>query len=428
MSTVIHHTFGPHASCAFALQSLGLLMRPWKWTKGTEREHLREALRDSLRGDVFLFASGREALLALLRALHLKTGEEVIIQGYTCVVVPNAIHAAGGVPIYADIDGDTLNLDCDDVARRITPRTRAVIVQHTFGIPGNLKRLRTICDAQSITLIEDCAHVLPDDPASPIARTGDFTILSFGRDKAISGVSGGAVIARKADTTSALKDMESAAGILPCSVIARYLLYPLIYRKARALYTIGLGRVYLALCKKLRLLIPIVTGNEKHGDMQPLLSHCPNACAALALYSMKRLPQTNTHRRALTQFYINECEKNGWNVLPGICNPSSGSGQALQPATHPLQKFPLFFPNADAIRQSLKRNNIHLDDGWTGCVVCPRSVEPLDAGYTAGNDPDAESTCERILSLPTHPTMTMRQAERLTATLSSVLHSEPHDH
>ncbi len=416
----IHHTFGPHVTFTYALRSLGLLMQPWKWKRGSEQEYLREALEQSLHGDAFLFSSGREALLGLLRALHLKSGEEVIIQGYTCVVVPNAIHAAGGVPVYTDIDGDTLNLDCDDVARRITPRTRAVIVQHTFGIPGNLKRLRTICDAQSITLIEDCAHVLPDDPASPIARTGEFTILSFGRDKAISGVSGGAVISRKADATLVLKHMEAAADDLRCSVIIRYLLYPLIYHKARALYAIGLGRVYLAICKKLGLLIPIVTSEEKHGDMQPLLFRYPNACAALALYSLKNLPQTNAHRRALTQFYINECVKNGWNVLPGICN--------LQPATHLLQKFPVFFPNADVIRQSLKKYNIHLDDGWTGCVVCPRSVDPLNAGYTVGNDPDAEIACERILSLPTHPTMTMRQAQRLTATLSSVLHAQSHDY
>lgn len=418
----IHHTFGPHVTFTYALRSLGLLIQPWKWKRGSEQEYLREALEQSLHGDVFLFSSGREALLGLLRALHLKSGEEVIIQGYTCIVVPNAIHAAGGVPVYADIDGDTLNLDCDDVERRITPRTRAVIVQHTFGIPADLSRLRKICDEHHILLIEDCAHLLPDDPASPIARTGEFTILSFGRDKAISGVSGGAVISRKADTTSALKELQSSAGTLPHSVIARYLLYPLIYRKARALYTIGLGRTYLALCKRLRLLVPIVSSEEKHGDMQPLLSQCPNACATLALYSLRQLPRTNTHRRALTQFYIRACLEHGWNIIPGILEQGTRNKEPI------LQKFPLFFPQADTIRTALKRYNIHLDDGWTGCVVCPRSVDPLDAGYTAGNHPDAEIACERILSLPTHPTMTMRQAKRLIATLSSVLHAQSHDH
>jgi len=175
----IHHTFGPHATLPYALRSLALLLKPWRWRNGKDREELRSALEQSFGGRAFLFGSGREALLGLLRALGLRSGEEVIVQAYTCVVVPNAIHTAGGVSVYADIDGDTLNLDCDDVERRITPRTRAVIAQHTFGIPADLRRLRTLCTERGIVLIEDCAHVLPDDAASPLARTGDFTLLSF---------------------------------------------------------------------------------------------------------------------------------------------------------------------------------------------------------------------------------------------------------
>ncbi len=415
-SSPIHHTFGPHATLPYALRSLGLLVQPWKWNHGNEQEGLRKALQESLHGDVVLFASGREALLALLRTLHLKSGEEVIIQGYTCVVVPNAIHAAGAVPVYADIDGDTLNLDCDDVERRITPRTRAVITQHTFGIPADLARLRSICDKHNVLLVEDCAHVLPHDPSSPIARTGDFTLLSFGRDKAMSGVSGGAAIARKADAATNLSAMASAAAELPRSVIVRYLLYPLIYRKARTLYAIGLGRAYLALCKRLHVLVPILSSQEKCGNMPPLLSKCPNACAALALHSWKSLAKTNAHRRTLTEFYMQECHAHGWNIIPGITKDLA------------LQKFPLFFPHAEEMRRMLKGYTIHLDDGWTGCVVCPRSVEPTDAGYSAGNDPDAEIACEQILSLPTHPTMTLRQAKRLITVLCSILQGKSHDH
>lgn len=347
--------------------------------------------------------------------MKILSGEEVIIQAYTCVVVPNAIHAAGGVPVYADIDGDTLNLDMDDVKRRITPRTRAVIAQHTFGIPADLKCLRKICDDRGIALIEDCAHTLPDDASSPLARTGDFVILSFGRDKAISGVSGGAVISRKTDISAALKESESHAGSLPFSMIARYLLYPLIYRKARALYVIGLGRIYLALCKKLRLLIPIVTPEEKQGNMILRLRKIPNACAALAQYSFKQLPATNAHRRELTHLYMNECGKHGWNVLPGIQLVTSNQ----QPVTYPLQKFPLFFKNADAIRGSLKSQKIFLDDGWIGCVICPRDTDKEALGYAAGNDPHAEALCEEILSLPTHPTMSLRKAKRLILSLAA---------
>ncbi|TSD00517.1 MAG: putative PLP-dependent enzyme [Candidatus Peregrinibacteria bacterium Greene1014_49] len=415
----IHHTFGPHATLPFALRSLCLIFQPWKWRNGSEQESLRNALQQSFGGDVFLFYTAREALAALLRAIHLRSGEEVIIQAFTCVVVPNAVHACGGVPIYADVDGDTLNLDCADVERKITPRTRAIIAQHTFGIPADLTCLRKICDERGIFLIEDCAQVLPDDPSSPLARTGDFAILSFGRDKAISGVSGGAVISQKADAAVALADAERNAGQLPFSVVFRFLLYPLIYRKARALYVIGLGRAYLALCKKLRLLIPIVTPEEKQGNMILRLRKLPNACAALALYSMQQLPRINAHRRNLTQYYIDACGRNGWNVIPGIQIANCKSPIA----NHPLQKFPLFFPNADGLRASLKEDNIFLDDGWTGCVICPRGTDTEALEYTAGADPEAEQVCEKILCLPTHPTMTMQQAQRLILCLA-----KRHDH
>ena len=399
----IHHTFGPHATIGFALRSWCLLFQPWKWRNGSARDRLRTTLQQSFGGDVFLFSSGRESLAALFRVMKILNGEEVIVQAYTCVVVPNAIHAAGGVPVYVDVDGDTLNLDVDDVERKITPRTRAVIAQHTFGIPADLKRLRKLCDERKIILIEDCAHTLPDDPASPIARTGEYAIFSFGRDKAISGVTGGAVISRKTDVSAALKESELHAGNLPHSVIARYLLYPLIYRKARALYLIGLGRIYLAMCKKLRLLIPIVTPEEKKGNMILRLQKMPNACAALALYSLKQLPVTNAHRRELTKFYRDECTKYGWNVIPGI------------ETNVPLQKFPLFFKNADGIRGCLKNENIFLDDGWAGCNICPRGTDTDALGYTQEGD----CLGVQILSLPTHQNMSLKQAKRLILSLTT---------
>jgi dTDP-4-amino-4,6-dideoxygalactose transaminase len=101
-----------------------------------------------------------------------------------------------------------------------------------------------------------------------------------------------------------------------------------------------------------------------------------------------------------------------WEILPGIS------------ADLPLQKFPMFVKNADSIRKKLKRSNIHLDDGWTGCVVCPPSVDKKNAGYSTGSDPRAEEIAEQILSLPTHPTMTLRQARKLMLKLKTVLPSQ----
>jgi dTDP-4-amino-4,6-dideoxygalactose transaminase len=135
---------------------------------------LKRELEKKFDGTTVLFGSGRESLLALLMSLDAKPEDEVILQGYTCVVVPNAIQAAGLVPVYVDIDQDTLNLSMDTVKEAITPKTRAIICQHTFGVPADTKALRTICDDHKIFFIEDCAHVLPDEKGpSEIGRLGN---------------------------------------------------------------------------------------------------------------------------------------------------------------------------------------------------------------------------------------------------------------
>lgn len=419
---VVHHIFAPHVDLRYALRAVLLFLQPWTYRHGASRKQLEAALSKQFSGDAVLFASGREALLALFQAMELRSGEEVIVQAYTCVVVPNAITAAGGVPVYVDIDPDTLNLDPDAVEKAITPHTRAVICQHTFGIPSDTATLRRICDKKKILLIEDCAHVLPDEKGpSEIGKLGDAMLLSFGRDKAISGVSGGGMIIRSETLATKLRERNTSAIEIPFSQVLRYLLYPLIYVLARPLYTSGIGKALLVLARRLRLLLPITDSTEKHGHMSPLLHRCPNACAALACRELQRLTHINNHRRSLVSFYLAEIDKRQWNILPGFQLPP-----AIRPDL-PLQKFPLFFLRAQDIRKALKTKGIELNDGWTGCVICPSSVDISGLDYIWGQDPQAEAVCQQILSLPTHPTMTLQQAGRLMDILENELRIRNHE-
>lgn len=410
MLNPIHHTFAPHVDGRYVLRTLFLLFRPWKWKHGRAREDLRSELAKRFGADVFLFASGREALLALLRALGGTSGEEIVVQAYTCAVLPNAIHAAGKVPVYAEIERDTLNIDCRELERSLTPHTRAVVCQHTFGIPADTQRLREICTRRNLLLIEDCAHIIPDEtgPAT-IGKLGDFVLLSFGRDKAVSGITGGAILSRKPETSARLAEEEEHAISFGLIRIKRLLLYPLVYAMARPLYGLGIGKALLVLARWIGALVPILSRAEKAGRMEPILHKLPNACAALALASFRKLKKINDHRRALTAFYLREGEKLSWPMLAGVS------------ADLPLQKFPLFIKGADAIRRKLKRNNIHLNDGWTGCVVCPPGIDFDPMNYVPGSDPEAEAACEKILSLPTHPTMTTEQAMSLSMVLKDAL-------
>lgn len=406
----IHHTFAPLADARQVRQCLALSFQPWRWREGPEKKRLEEALENAFDGEAHLFGSGREALLAILRSLTLKKDEEVIVQGYTCVVVPNAVIAAGMTPVYADIEQDTLNLDIGEVERLITPQTRAIICQHTFGIPAYAKRLRDLCDRHSLILIEDCAHVMPDTKGpGEIGKFGDVLFFSFGRDKAISGVSGGAVLCRNKEICRDMKKMQDDAEPLSIWKIKRLLQYPVLYAIAKPFYGISLGKAFLVFCAKLRMLAPIVTGHEKHGQMDATLHRMPNACAILALEQLNILQAINDHRRKLTSFYFEEGTKRGWKLLLGV-KPDL-----------PLQKFPIFAEGAEKIRKALKKNNIHLHDGWTGCVICPPGTEMETTGYKDGEDPDAEFVGQSILSLPTHPDTSLAQAKKLVELLDPLL-------
>jgi dTDP-4-amino-4,6-dideoxygalactose transaminase len=379
----------------------------WRWKQGPETDELRENLNERFHGSSFLFSSGRESLLALFRSMNLKPGEEIVVQGYTCMVIPNAIHSAGGTPVYVDIDRDTLNLDCDEVEHRITPRTRAIICQHTFGIPADITRLRSICDARHILLIEDCAHIIPDTKGPTIGNLGDAVLLSFGRDKAISGISGGALIARRDELTAKLRAEEQNAEPVPIIKIVQWLNYPQAYFLARPFMGMKIGFAFLKVLRMMRLLSPVLTDEEKEGTMSPVLHAMPNVCAALALAELNDLPRINNHRRMLTAQYLEAMKQ------ASIEYPKSITTEM------PLQKFPIFVKNAASIRSQLKKKNIHLDDGWTGCVVCPASSNIASAGYVPGSDPDAENASTMILSLPTHPTMTEKLAEELLSVIQS---------
>jgi len=404
----IHHTFGPHVTFPYLLQSIKQLCLFWNWKNGKERAWLRETLEHWFEARCSLFSSGREALLALLRNLSIEQGSEIIVQGFTCIALPNAIHAAGFTPVFTEIDPDTLNIDPVALEGKITPRTKAIIVQHTFGIVAGMQKLREIADRHGILLIEDCAHVLPDTTGpARIGKHGDFLMLSFGRDKAASGVSGGAIISKDSDIADALQREEDSATELSWCAIKRLLLYPCIYATTKPLYGIGIGKGLLMLASRFKALAPVITKKEKTGYQSTQLHRMPSALCALVRWEFKHFQKINDHRRMLSKKY--KASASNWKFPAGIDDHL------------PMQKFPLIVQDADGIRRKLKRKNIYLDDGWTGASVCPRNVDQEAAGYISGSCPKAERLSQQILVLPTHPTMTKKQADRLIKILSATM-------
>jgi len=153
------------------------------------------------------------ALFSCTAALHLsilaagiKPGDEVITTPMTFCATANAILHAGGTPVLADIDPRTLNIDPEQVERKITPRTRALLPVHFAGRPCDMDALCDIAARHNLKLIEDCAHAIETEYKGRKSGTfGDFGCFSFYVTKNIITGEGGMVLARNEEDLARIK-------------------------------------------------------------------------------------------------------------------------------------------------------------------------------------------------------------------------------
>jgi len=103
-------------------------------------------------------ANGTDALVLALRALDLAPGAEVIVPAFSFFATAECVVLAGGTPVFADVEPDTLNLDLDDAAGRVTERTAGVIGVHLYGRPMDADRLDSFCAEHGLWLVEDAAQ------------------------------------------------------------------------------------------------------------------------------------------------------------------------------------------------------------------------------------------------------------------------------
>jgi dTDP-4-amino-4,6-dideoxygalactose transaminase len=103
-------------------------------------------------------ANGTDALTVALRAFGLAPGDEVIVPAFSFFATAEAVVLAGGVPVFADIEPETYNLDPDDAARRVTPRTVGVVGVHLYGRPFDAERIGALCARHGLFLLEDAAQ------------------------------------------------------------------------------------------------------------------------------------------------------------------------------------------------------------------------------------------------------------------------------
>ena len=108
--------------------------------------------------NIFLYWKGRVALYAILKAMGVKEGDEVIVPAFTCIVVPNAVIYLGAKPVYVDISVEDYNTDISKLKEALTSKTKVIICQNTFGLSSNIDEIVKLAEQNNLFTIEDCTH------------------------------------------------------------------------------------------------------------------------------------------------------------------------------------------------------------------------------------------------------------------------------
>jgi dTDP-4-amino-4,6-dideoxygalactose transaminase len=150
--------------------------------------------------------SGTAGLHLSCLALRLQPGDEVILPAMTFCATVNAIIHAGATPVLVDVEPDTFNIDPEQVQRKITPRTKAIMPVHFAGRACNMDALTTLAREHDLKIIEDCAHAIETEYCGKKAGTiGDCGVLSFYSTKNVVTGEGGMVLTNDTDVATRIK-------------------------------------------------------------------------------------------------------------------------------------------------------------------------------------------------------------------------------
>jgi len=139
--------------------------------------------------------SGTSGLHLVMRALGITDGDEVIVPSFTFIAVANAVRYERAIPVFVDIDAETLNLDPAKIEAAITPRTRAILAVHTFGQPADMSSIFRIARKHGLRVIEDaCEAIGAEYDGCKVGPLGDAGVFAFYPNKQITTGEGGVIV------------------------------------------------------------------------------------------------------------------------------------------------------------------------------------------------------------------------------------------
>lgn len=306
-------------------------------------------------------ASGTDALHLALRALGVGPGDEVITSPFSFVAAVEAIYCCGARPVFADIHPDTMNLDSAAIPALITERTRAIVMVHIFGLPGDMDSLVSVARAHNLHLVEDCAQAFGARYRDrPVGSFGDLSCFSFFPTKNLGGYGDGGMITSR--------DPE--------------------------------------LARQLRLLRNHGSDRRNCHDQLGFNSRLDEVQAAALRVKLRHLEDFNLSRRRIASLYSK-----------GLANVGVQLPRSPENCHHVYGQYTIQVEDRDQVQRELAAQGI------ASAVYYPQPL--YQQGVCQGMDsspylPVCEAVTRRCLSLPIFPGMTDAQAQAVIAAVQRV--------
>ena len=306
-------------------------------------------------------ASGTDALILALRACGVRAGDEVLIPPFTFVATGSAVSALGAKPVFADIRPDTYNLDPSDLARRVTPRTRAIIAVHLYGLACDMDPILDFARAHKLRVIEDNAQSIGAKyKGRRTGSLGDAACLSFYPTKNLGAYGdAGMVVTNSSEMAARLKSLRNH----------------------------GQSGKYVS---------SEPGWNSRLDEIQ----------AAILRVKLRHLPEWQRARQAHAAAYAKLLLG-----IPGVAPPLTPEGYE-----HVFHQYTVRVERRDALVQLLSERKI----GSAVYYPVPLHLQPLYAslGHKAGDFPHAEHAAQEVLSLPMFPELRSEQIARVADAVS----------
>ncbi len=320
--------------------------------------------------------SGTSALDIAVQALNLPPCSEIITTPFTFVATSNAILYNKHIPVFADISADTRNLDPEDIRKRITPNTRALIFVDYAGHPCKIDEIKEIAEDHSLILIEDACHAIGAGyKGKKIGNLADMTVFSFHPVKHITTGEGGAVTTNNGEYHERLTRLRNHG--IDRDAKARY------GRDATWAYDMkDLGR------------------NYRMTDFQ----------AALGISQLKKLDTFIGKRRELAEQYCHILKDISW-VTPPVTLPS---------VTHAWHIFTILLDrkiDRNAFFTYMRNHDIGVNVHYI--PVYHHTYYKNTVRAPVEHCRVTEDVFERIVTLPLYPDLTFQQIEYVVETLNN---------